>query len=55
MSEITALMGERLRPSITASQTIGRGVAVVLISALASLYPAWLASRKQPAETLHHV
>ncbi len=55
MGEITALMGERLYPSITLGQTVGRGVTVAIIAALASLYPAWQASRKEPAETLHHV
>ncbi len=55
MGEITALMGERLRPSITLIDIVSRGVAVVLIAALASLYPAWQASRKQPADVLHHV
>lgn len=55
MGEITALMGSRLYPSITLADIAGRGVAVVFIAALASLYPAWQASRKQPAAVLHHV
>jgi len=55
VGEITALMGERLYPSITLGGTVGRGVTVAVIAALASLYPAWQASRKEPVETLHHV
>jgi ABC-type lipoprotein release transport system permease subunit len=55
MGEITALMGERLYPSLSLTQTIGRGLTVTLIAALATLYPAWQASRKQPADVLHHV
>jgi putative ABC transport system permease protein len=55
MGEMTALMGDRLYPSITVAQAVGRGVAVVIIAALASLYPAWRAARKEPAEALHHV
>jgi ABC-type lipoprotein release transport system permease subunit len=31
------------------------GIAVVFIAALASLIPAWQASRNEPAESLHHV
>jgi ABC-type lipoprotein release transport system permease subunit len=55
MGEITALMGERLYPVITQQQLISRGIGVVIIAALASLYPAWQAARKEPAEALHHV
>lgn len=55
MGEIGALMGDRLYPSVTPAGVISRGVAVALIAALASLYPAWQASRQEPAEALHHV
>ncbi|MCO6453290.1 MAG: ABC transporter permease [Caldilineales bacterium] len=55
MGEITALMGDRLYPMLTLSDIITRGLLVVIIAALASLYPAWQASRKEPAESLHHV
>ena len=55
MGEITALMGDRLYPSISLAATISLSVAVVFIAALASLYPAWQASRKEPAQALHHV
>jgi ABC-type lipoprotein release transport system permease subunit len=53
--EMVALMGNRLYPSVTPAGVINRGVVVALIATLASLYPAWQASRKEPAEALHHV
>jgi putative ABC transport system permease protein len=53
--EISALMGSRIYPSIAPADILGRGVTVTIIAAMASLYPAWQASRKQPAEALHHV
>lgn len=55
MGEVGALMGDRLYPSVTLAGVISRGVVVALIATLASLYPAWQASRKEPAEALHHV
>jgi ABC-type lipoprotein release transport system permease subunit len=55
MGEITALMGDRLYPSVDATSIIVRGVVVAIIAALASLYPAWQAGRKEPAQALHHV
>ena len=55
MGEMTALMGDRLYPSVTPAGIISRGVVVAIIATLASLYPAWQASRKEPAEALHHV
>ncbi|MEZ4638791.1 MAG: FtsX-like permease family protein [Caldilineaceae bacterium] len=55
MGEITALMGSRLYPYVTTAGVINRGIAVAVIAALASIYPAWQASRKEPAEALHHV
>ena len=55
MGEITALMGDRIYPSLTTAGIVGRGLAVALIAALASLYPAWQAARQEPATALHHV
>jgi len=55
LGEITALMGDRLYPTITVGGIISRGVIVILIAALASFYPAWQAARKEPADALHHV
>ncbi len=53
--DITALIGNRLYPSISIIDIIYYGIAAVIIAALASLIPAWQASRKEPAESLHHV
>jgi lipoprotein-releasing system permease protein len=55
MSEVMALLGDRLYPSITPADLISRGVLVIVIAAIASLYPAWQAARQEPAQALHHV
>jgi putative ABC transport system permease protein len=55
MGEITALMGERLYPSVGLDTIISYGIAVVFIAGLASLIPARQASHNEPAEALHHV
>ena len=55
MGEITALMGDRMYTTVSGSAILGRGMLVVAIAALASLFPAWQAARKEPAEALHHV
>lgn len=55
VGEVGALMGNRIVPYVSPATVVGRGVAVAVIAAVASLYPAWIASRKQPAEVLHHV
>ena len=55
MGEVMALMGNRLYPSIGLVDLISRGILVVVIMAIASLYPAWQASRQEPAQALHHV
>ncbi len=54
-NEITALMGSRIFPSITTATIVGYGLAVVVIAALASLIPAWQASRSEPADALHYI
>lgn len=53
--DITALIGNRLYPSIPIENIIFYGIAVVFIAAVASLIPAWQASRNEPAESLHHI
>lgn len=53
--ELYALMGTTLYPAISIVRVIGYGVAAVAIGALAALIPAWQASRKEPAESLHYV
>jgi ABC-type lipoprotein release transport system permease subunit len=55
MDETVALMGSRLYPAIELSKIIGYGVAVAIIAALATLYPAWQAARQEPAQALHYV
>lgn len=55
MGDITALLGDRIYPFVSLGDVISRGIMVVVIAALASLYPAWQASRKEPAAALHHV
>jgi putative ABC transport system permease protein len=55
MGEVMALMGDRLYPIITPADLLSRGVLVIVIAAIASLYPAWQASRQEPAQALHHV
>jgi len=53
--DITALIGNRLYPSIPVINIVFYGLSVVFIAALASLIPAWQASRNEPAESLHHI
>jgi len=55
MGEVTALMGSRLYPTVGLNNVLFSGVAVTVIAALASLYPAWQASRQEPAAALHHI
>jgi len=55
MGEAMALMGDRLYPRLAIDLLFERAGTVALIAALASLYPAWRASRREPAEALHYV
>ena len=55
MGEVAVLMSGKLYPVVTATDLLSRAVLVVVIAALASLYPAWQASRKEPSQALHHV
>jgi ABC-type lipoprotein release transport system permease subunit len=55
MGEVMALLGDRLYPSITLADLLSRGILVIVIAAIASLYPSWQASRQEPAQALHHV
>jgi ABC-type lipoprotein release transport system permease subunit len=55
MGEVGVLMSGKLYPIVTLPDLISRGLIVVVIAAIASLYPAWQASRKEPAKALHHV
>ncbi|MBI5565058.1 MAG: ABC transporter permease [Chloroflexi bacterium] len=55
LGDLGALMGSKLYPILTVDVLISRTVLVVIITTIASLYPAWQASRKEPAQALHHV
>lgn len=55
MGEVTALMGTRLYPVVSPANVVLSGLAVMIIAATASFYPAWQASRKEPATALHHI
>lgn len=55
MGEVGALLGSRLYPKLGMDQLAGRALTVAIIAALASLYPAWQASKREPAEALHYV
>jgi ABC-type lipoprotein release transport system permease subunit len=55
LSEMHALMGSYIYPHIGIDQLLVRALTVAIIAALASLYPAWQASRQEPAEALHYV
>jgi ABC-type lipoprotein release transport system permease subunit len=53
--ELYALMGTHLYPAVSAATIIIYGFAAVIVGALAALYPAWKAARREPAESLHYV
>ena len=55
ISELYGLMGDRLYFRIGIDVFVERALTVAIIAALASLYPAWQASRQEPAEALHYV
>ena len=54
-AEVYALMGDRMYPALSATTTFSYALLVAIISAVASFYPAWQASRQEPAEALHHI
>jgi putative ABC transport system permease protein len=54
-SELAALLGGRLYFHVGLDELLGRALTVAIIAALAALYPAWRASRREPAEALHYV
>lgn len=53
--QVTALLGSRLYPVLSADALLRRGITVIIIAALAALYPAWQAAHREPAESLHYV
>lgn len=50
-----ALINGKIYPSWGLENIVGRGLTVLIIAALAALYPAFEASRREPAEALHYV
>jgi ABC-type lipoprotein release transport system permease subunit len=54
-SELAALLGGRIYFSVGLDVLLNRSLTVAIIAALASLYPAWQASKREPAEALHYV
>ena len=53
--EIYALMGDAFYATIDPVSIVQMGLLLVVMAVLASLIPAWQASRKEPAESLHHI
>jgi len=53
--EIYALMGDAFYATIDPVSIIQMGLILVVMAVLASLIPAWQASQKEPAESLHHI
>lgn len=48
-------LGDRIYTYLTPQDTINLTIASLIITLLASLYPAWLAARLEPVEALHGV
>jgi ABC-type lipoprotein release transport system permease subunit len=47
--------GDSLFPVLRLASVVRAALAIAGLSTLASLYPAWAASRLEPREALHHV
>jgi putative ABC transport system permease protein len=54
-SDLAALTGGRIYFDVSVNTLVQRVLTVIGIAALASLYPSWQASRREPAEALHYV
>jgi ABC-type lipoprotein release transport system permease subunit len=55
IGELYALMGNSLFADIDPLSILRQGITVAVMAALASVIPAWQASRKEPADSLHYV
>lgn len=55
LTEYTALISGSIYPQLVPLKVFQHAVTVAVISALAALYPAIEASRREPAEALHYV
>jgi ABC-type lipoprotein release transport system permease subunit len=54
-SELAALLGGRIYFRVSMNTLVDRALTVAIIAGVAALYPAWKASRQEPAEALHFV
>ena len=54
-TELAALLGGRIYFQVGIDLLMQRALTVAIIAALAALYPAWQASKREPAEALHYV
>lgn len=55
VGEIYALMGDAFYATIDPLSILQMGLLLVVMAILASMIPAWQASRKEPADSLHHI
>jgi ABC-type lipoprotein release transport system permease subunit len=55
LGEIYTLIGDAFYANIDPLSIAQQGLVIVVMAVLASLLPAWQASRKEPAEALHHI
>ena len=55
LTEYTALISGRIYPTLGMERLVQRTLTVVVISVLASFYPAREAAQREPAEALHYV
>ena len=55
MADFTAFFSDRFYPPLVPLKIIDHGLTVLIVSALASIYPAFQASQQEPAEALHYV
>lgn len=55
LTEYTALISSNIYPQLVPMKVLQHAITVAAIAALAALYPALEASRREPAEALHYV
>ncbi|MFZ5818348.1 MAG: ABC transporter permease [Chloroflexota bacterium] len=55
LTEYTALITGKIYPEFLPIKVLGRAITLAVIAALAALYPAREAARREPAEALHYV
>lgn len=55
LTEYTALISGRVYPTLGMEKLAQRAITVVVVALLSAYYPAWDASKREPAEALHYV